>query len=57
MDTDHLTGEVYDAVAAMLPAGRWRMPEDPARLIAWRATDEAGRITGQVIDAEGGFRR
>ncbi len=35
----------------------WGMPDDPARLIAWVATDEAGWITGQVIDAEGGFRR
>ncbi|WP_285515018.1 SDR family oxidoreductase [Streptomyces sp. NBRC 14336] len=46
-----------DAVAARFPAGRWGMPDDPARLIAWLATDEAGWITGQVIDSEGGFRR
>jgi NAD(P)-dependent dehydrogenase (short-subunit alcohol dehydrogenase family) len=37
------------------PAGT---PDDPARLIAWLATDEAGWwITGQVINSEGGFRR
>jgi NAD(P)-dependent dehydrogenase (short-subunit alcohol dehydrogenase family) len=30
---------------------------DPARLIAWLATDEAGWITGEVISSEGGFRR
>ncbi|MDT7845210.1 SDR family oxidoreductase [Streptomyces justiciae] len=57
VDTDYLTGEVYEAVAARFPAGRWGMPDDPARLIAWLATDEAGWITGQVIDSEGGFRR
>lgn len=57
VDTDYLTGEVYDAVAARFPAGRWGMPDDPARLIAWLATDEAGWVTGQVIDSEGGFRR
>jgi 3-oxoacyl-[acyl-carrier protein] reductase len=57
VDTDYLTGEAYDAVAAMFPAGRWGMPDDPARLIAWLATDEAGWVTGQVIDSEGGFRR
>ncbi|WP_329341694.1 SDR family oxidoreductase [Streptomyces sp. NBC_00663] len=56
VDTDYLTGEVYEAVAARFPAGRWGMPDDPARLIAWLATDEAGWITGQVIDSEGGFR-
>ncbi|MHC3472234.1 SDR family oxidoreductase [Streptomyces sp. 7R007] len=57
VDTDYATGEVYDAIAARFPAGRWGMPDDPARLIAWLATDEAGWITGQVIDSEGGFRR
>ncbi|MFG2133400.1 SDR family oxidoreductase [Streptomyces sp. NPDC048751] len=57
VDTDYLTGEAYAGVAARFPAGRWGMPDDPARLIAWLATDEAGWITGQVIDSEGGFRR
>ncbi|MEV5430795.1 SDR family oxidoreductase [Streptomyces sp. NPDC052701] len=57
VDTDYLTGEAYEAVAARFPAGRWGMPDDPARLIAWLATDEADWITGQVIDSEGGFRR
>ncbi|MFE8992170.1 SDR family oxidoreductase [Streptomyces collinus] len=57
VDTDYLTGEYYDAVAARFPAGRWGMPDDPARLIAWLATDEAGWITGEVINSEGGFRR
>jgi 3-oxoacyl-[acyl-carrier protein] reductase len=57
VDTGYLTGEAYDAVAARFPAGRWGMPDDPARLIAWLATDEAGWITGEVINSEGGFRR
>ncbi|MFM9371101.1 SDR family oxidoreductase [Streptomyces sp. Da 82-17] len=57
VDTDYLTGKTYDAVAAMFPGGRWGMPDDPARLIAWLATDEAEWITGNVIDSEGGFRR
>ncbi|MFI6644143.1 SDR family oxidoreductase [Streptomyces sp. NPDC050504] len=57
VDTDYLEGDAYDAVAARFPAGRWGMPDDPARLIAWLATDEAAWITGQVIDSEGGFRR
>ncbi|MFK4066896.1 SDR family oxidoreductase [Streptomyces sp. NPDC029674] len=57
VDTGYLTGEAYDAVAALFPAGRWGMPDDPARLIAWLATDEAEWITGQVIDSEGGCRR
>ncbi|QIJ61366.1 SDR family oxidoreductase [Streptomyces sp. JB150] len=57
VDTDYLTGEAYDRVASRFPAGRWGMPDDPARLIAWLATDEAAWVTGQVIDSEGGFRR
>ncbi|QIQ05934.1 SDR family oxidoreductase [Streptomyces liangshanensis] len=57
VDTGYLTGEAYDEIAALFPAGRWGMPDDPARLIAWLATDEARWITGQVIDSEGGIRR
>ncbi|MEV2189879.1 SDR family oxidoreductase [Streptomyces phaeochromogenes] len=57
VDTDYLTGDAYEAVAAMFPAGRWGMPDDPARLIAWLSTDEAEWVTGQVIDSESGFRR
>jgi 3-oxoacyl-[acyl-carrier protein] reductase len=40
-----------------MPLGRWGRPEDAARLIAWLCSDEAGWITGQLIDSEGGFRR
>ncbi|MET9870795.1 SDR family oxidoreductase, partial [Streptomyces sp. NPDC006386] len=57
VDTDYLSGTDYEAVAARFPTGRWGMPDDPARLIAWLATDEAGWITGEVINSEGGFRR
>jgi 3-oxoacyl-[acyl-carrier protein] reductase len=57
VDTDYLTSEDYEAVAARFPSGRWGMPDDPARLIAWLATDEADWITGEVISSEGGFRR
>ncbi|GHH85051.1 3-ketoacyl-ACP reductase [Streptomyces sulfonofaciens] len=57
VDTDYCTGDDYERIAAMSPAGRWGMPDDPARLIAWLATDEAEWITGQVIDSEGGFAR
>ncbi|WP_327237688.1 SDR family oxidoreductase [Streptomyces sp. NBC_01317] len=57
VDTGYLTGDAYDAIAARFPAGRWGMPDDPARLIAWLATDEACWITGQVINSEGGAHR
>jgi 3-oxoacyl-[acyl-carrier protein] reductase len=57
VDTGYATGEFHAAVAARFPAGRWGVPDDPARLIAWLATDEAGWITGEVINSEGGLRR
>ncbi|MFJ2744597.1 SDR family oxidoreductase [Streptomyces sp. NPDC087440] len=57
VDTGYLSGEVHDAIASMFPAGRWGVPDDPARLLAWLATDEAVWVTGRVIDSEGGFRR
>jgi 3-oxoacyl-[acyl-carrier protein] reductase len=57
VDTGYATTETRAAVASRFPAGRWGEPDDPARLIAWLATDEARWITGQVINTEGGFRR
>lgn len=43
--------------APSMPLGRWGEPDDAARLIAWLCSEDAGWITGQVIDSEGGFRR
>lgn len=57
VDIGYLSGDDHAAVAARFPAGRWGRPDDPARLIAWLATDEAEWVTGQVVDSEGGFRR
>lgn len=57
VDTGYLTGEDHAAVAALFPGGRWGQPDDPARLVAWLATDEASWITGQVIHSDGGFGR
>jgi 3-oxoacyl-[acyl-carrier protein] reductase len=49
--------DVHEIVRRHFPQGRWGVPDDPARLIAWLVTDEAAWITGQVINSEGGFRR
>ena len=57
VDTGYAPPEVYEAVRRRFPQQRWGVPDDPARLIAWLATDEAAWITGQVINSEGGFRR
>jgi len=54
-DTGWGIGDVDPSPA--MPQGRWGLPDDAARLIAWLCTDDAHWITGQVIDSEGGFRR
>jgi 3-oxoacyl-[acyl-carrier protein] reductase len=53
-DTGYANEEIYNAVLAHEPQGRWGQPEDAARLIAWLATDDAAWITGQVINSTGG---
>ncbi|GAA2393029.1 SDR family oxidoreductase [Streptomyces glaucosporus] len=57
VDTGYATGEDHAFVASLFPGGRWGRPDDPARLVAWLATDEAAWITGQVIHSDGGFNR
>ncbi|WP_433060847.1 SDR family oxidoreductase [Dactylosporangium sp. CS-033363] len=57
VDTGYAPPDVHEQVRRHFPAGRWGEPDDPARLIAWLATDDGGWITGQVINTEGGFRR
>jgi 3-oxoacyl-[acyl-carrier protein] reductase len=57
VDTGYAAPGDHEIVRQRFPAGRWGAPDDPARLIAWLATDEAAWITGQVINSEGGFRR
>jgi 3-oxoacyl-[acyl-carrier protein] reductase len=37
------------------PLGRIGMPGDAARIAAWLASEEAGWVTGQIVNSEGGF--
>lgn len=57
VDTGWADAELTRRVGRALPAGRWGRPADVARLVRWLVSDESRWITGQVIDAEGGFRR
>lgn len=57
VDTGYLGGPGHATVAGLFPGGRWARPDDPARLIVWLTTDEAGWITGEIINSEGGFAR
>ena len=56
-DTGWAGPDVYERILGKMPFGRWGRPEDAARLVAWLCTDDAGWITGQAIDSEGGFLR
>ena len=56
-DTAYVDQATRQRVAGMFPAGRWGIPDDAARLVAWLCTDDAAWITGQIINSEGGFRR
>lgn len=54
------TGYADDAtrawVSARMPlAARWGTPRDTAGLVAFLVSDEAGWITGQTIDSDGGW--
>ena len=54
-DTGWADGETRSVVAELMPTGRWGSPDDAARLIALLCSDDAAWVTGQVIDADGGF--
>ncbi|MFD6948993.1 3-ketoacyl-ACP reductase [Nocardiopsis sp. TSRI0078] len=55
VQTGYIDDELMERVLPRFPAGRVGMPGDPARLLAWLATDEAAWVTGQVISSDGGF--
>ena len=57
VDTGYLSTEAWLELQPMFPFGRVGQPSDAARLLAWLVTDEAGWLTGQVINSEGGFAR
>lgn len=44
-------------VHAAFPGGSAGEPDDPARLIAWLASDDGRWVVGQTLSTEGGFRR
>ncbi|WDZ84249.1 SDR family oxidoreductase [Micromonospora cathayae] len=56
-DTGYAPADLHAAVARLFPGGRWGTPQDAARLVRFLCSPEAGWITGQVIDSEGGFNR
>lgn len=57
VDTGWPSDELRERLLPDFPAGRWGRPEDVAAIIAWLVSADSAWMTGQVIDAEGGFRR
>jgi 3-oxoacyl-[acyl-carrier protein] reductase len=56
-DTGWAGPETADLVARAMPSGRWNTAAEAAGVVAWLTGPDARSVTGQTIDAEGGFRR
>ena len=57
VDTGWPTEELRERLVDAFPAGRWGRPSDIAAVVSWLVSDDSAWVTGQVINAEGGFRR
>lgn len=53
--TAALSDRVKEEAVGQIPMGRFGKPEDIAKIVAFLASEEAGYITGQVIQADGGM--
>jgi 3-oxoacyl-[acyl-carrier protein] reductase len=53
--TDPLSQEIKDKMKSLIPLGRFGTDRDVAAAIIFLASDEAGYITGQVLDVNGGL--
>lgn len=56
-DTGWPTEELRERLAGSFPAGRWGRPQDIAGVVSALISPDCAWVTGQVINAEGGFRR
>jgi 3-oxoacyl-[acyl-carrier protein] reductase len=56
-DSGWMSDELRDELVPKFALGRIGRPEDAANLIAFLCSSQAGWITGQVINSEGGFER
>jgi 3-oxoacyl-[acyl-carrier protein] reductase len=57
VDTGWPTEADRERLSTRFPRGRWGTPADIAAVVSWLAGADSAWVTGQVINAEGGFRR
>ena len=55
IETDMTKDLPVDDLKKMIPTGRFGKPEEVAALATFLASDEAGYITGEVININGGL--
>ena len=55
-DTGWADAATYEFVQKTVPSGRWNRPQDIAAVVAWLLSDQGAGVTGQVLDAQEGFR-
>ena len=53
--TNKLNDEVKEQMTSSIPLGRLGTPDDVANLVCFLASDEAGYITGQTFNVDGGM--
>ncbi len=55
--TERLSYEEWSQrkIRAVVPLGKWQMPEDIANMIVFLSSDRAAHVTGQTINVDGGF--
>ena len=53
--TEVLSDAVKEAAATQIPLGKFGKPEDVAKAVTFLASEDAGYITGQVIQVDGGM--
>lgn len=57
VDTGWPDDQLRSRLLPAFPMGHWGRPDDIAQVVSWLVSAESAWITGQVINAEGGFRR
>lgn len=57
VDTGWADQDARDRLSARFPSGQWSTPTDVAATVRWLIDASSAAVTGQVINAENGFRR